>query len=142
MVVELHPGALEDVLAAATEYEGQSEGLGERFVAAIGDCLERLQEHPRSGALLEGAAPPRDFRSLRRLVYPGRRMMRAAETAFRWRPLARLDPATGDLGSEVQPLMAAESRTTPSSVKHRAAGRSIANPAGPLLAGSFPLGDL
>lgn len=70
MVVEFHPGALEDVLEAATEYESQREGLGEHFVAAVAGWLEKLEDHPRRGVLLTGATAPRAFRSLRLSRFP------------------------------------------------------------------------
>ena len=45
-VLLLNPEARADVAAASTWYENQRPGLGVEFLAALEECLSRIQEHP------------------------------------------------------------------------------------------------
>lgn len=52
MQFELHPEAREEFLAAASRYEAEVGGLGERFIAEFERCITLLLEAPKIGSPL------------------------------------------------------------------------------------------
>ena len=60
--VEFHPGARDELIAAARFYEAQAPGLGRDFIHTVRRTYEQLPEAPASG--------PPFGRHLRRLLIP------------------------------------------------------------------------
>lgn len=68
MNIEFHPEATSEVVEASRFYDSGQKGLGDRFLGAIDDALEAIQENPllwkpdRCGRMKrhaeEPAAPP------------------------------------------------------------------------------------
>ena len=54
MRYELRPEALEDLIVAATYYNSEQPGLGDRFIDAVAQALERLQIFPESAPVVIG----------------------------------------------------------------------------------------
>jgi plasmid stabilization system protein ParE len=64
-LVEFHPEARAELLAAAEYYESQQAGLGRRFIEAVADAVQRIQATPTLYQVIEG-----DFRKCRVLRFP------------------------------------------------------------------------
>ncbi len=62
-LVEFHPEAEAEFVAAARHYEGQAENLGTDFIAAVERSYQRLNTFPESGHPFG--------RRLRRILVPG-----------------------------------------------------------------------
>lgn len=84
MVVELHPGAGDDLLDAASAYESERDHLGERFVNAVARTLDGLSKFPGKGRLLaEDEAVPGGWRAVRVVRFPYKVVYRAqSETVY------------------------------------------------------------
>ena len=54
MRYELRPEAIEDLIAAATYYNSEQPGLGDRFADAVVQALERLKVFPESAPVVIG----------------------------------------------------------------------------------------
>ncbi len=54
MTYELRPQALEDIVATARYYNGEQPGLGDRFVDAIEQALQRLKRFPEAAPIVHG----------------------------------------------------------------------------------------
>ena len=48
--IELHPAILEELIKARQWYEDRSEGLGNRFIAAVEQRLEQIKRNPEQYA--------------------------------------------------------------------------------------------
>lgn len=55
MKLEFHPEALAEYEAAVMFYEGERDGLGDRFAAAVGGALDSVRESPSRWPVLEAS---------------------------------------------------------------------------------------
>jgi plasmid stabilization system protein ParE len=53
MVVEFHPAASEELVAASTFYEGRRPGLGDELLDEIEDACLLLSEYPAIGRMVD-----------------------------------------------------------------------------------------
>ena len=59
-IVQFHPAAEAEMIAAAAYYEAQQSDLGRRFLAAVQDAVNRISLNPRLYPVVE----PKIFRCL------------------------------------------------------------------------------
>lgn len=52
--ISWHPLARRELFEASTFYDGESRGLGEAFLDAVEQALERLRLHPKAGRIVLG----------------------------------------------------------------------------------------
>lgn len=67
-----HSGALADLREAAIWYEEESPGLGDDFIAAIDDALERIRQFPTLAPLYTQGEDGSPIRSKKVAVFPYR----------------------------------------------------------------------
>lgn len=65
MSFEFHPEALEEYQDAAHYYEGCQLGLGDRFITAVEQAIQRIVKNPVQGRVLE-----QDVRRFLTRVFP------------------------------------------------------------------------
>lgn len=63
-MLRLHERAKDEIREAAAWYDGQNQGLGRRFVAAVRDAFDSLEEDPQRFAKLETLARNTSFRRI------------------------------------------------------------------------------
>ncbi len=64
MILKLHRRAEAEIREAATWYNGQTPGLGKRFLQAVHESFELLERNPGQFAKLETASQHDPFRRL------------------------------------------------------------------------------
>ena len=53
--IQFHPEAEREMIAAAAWYESQQTDLGKRFLAAVQECLNKVEINPCLFPVMEGA---------------------------------------------------------------------------------------